>query len=146
MSNDGGGHVLTAIAGSTLVGTIVGSVLQALWDRRAAKKTPKTEMRTNAYLDFVVHFLTHRVHVAAPLPAADTGSTTSLEEIKARLLVFGEKKVVIAVGTFLGHHNAIDSDAARQEFRNVIRQMRKSVLTGHCGKRLIEGIEGLLAT
>jgi hypothetical protein len=93
-----------------VIAGIIGAFLNGFWNRRAAKKAPKTQMRAEAYRDFVVYM----VSVASPQSSAtvsDGFSSTDLDKVIARLLLFGEGNVVSAVSTFLGRHAAVDNDA-----------------------------------
>ena len=103
---------------AAFLGAVVGTILKGMWDRRLAKKAPKTDRRAEAYKDFVVFFL-------VPDKAG-----LDLNEIKARLMIFGESKVVCSVADFLKtSHESLDSSEARTAFREVIKSMRESVAT-----------------
>lgn len=131
---------MTILLTSSVVAAIVAALLNGFWNRRAAKKVPKTEMRADAYRDFVVY----QVSNGTGMPL-DTPSSLALVEIKARLLLFGESNVVSAVSTFLTQHPKLNTDVANEALVNVICEMRKSLLTGH-GAVVAESIRSLLVT
>jgi hypothetical protein len=106
-----------------ILGGIVGAILNNLWSRNSAKKAPKTQMRAEAYKDFVMHILL----IAGERPVLSTDS--ELREILARLMVFGESKVVSAVDRFLSKREELNSDAFRKSFCEVVCAMRTSLVT-----------------
>jgi hypothetical protein len=118
----------TILLTSSVVAGISAALLNGYYNRRAAKKIPKTEMRADAYRDLVIHFVSGGWSSRA---APANNGNASLVEIKARLLLFGESHVVGAVSNFLNHHQALNTDSAVQEFGTVICEMRKSLLTGY---------------
>jgi hypothetical protein len=89
---------------------------------------PKTDRRAQAYQDFVTHILS--AEAFAPSVEGITVTANDLNDIKARLIVFGESEVVCEVAKFLGKHQDLNSNDARHDFGEVIRAMRKSVATG----------------
>src|SRR5215470_3182375 len=106
------------------------ALLNGFWNRRAAKKLPKTEMRADAYWDFVVHLVSASAsNVTKTLP--NTINSPALVAIKARLLLFGESNVVSAVSTFPAQHTALNTESAITDFARVVCEMRKSLLTDH---------------
>lgn len=123
--------VIPAMAASSAGGALVGSLLNSWWGRRSAKKVPKTEMRAEAYEDFVVYFV-----------AAE--SDLELHKVKARLMLYGESAVVVAAADFLSSHGALGSNPANEAFLRVVREMRTSLLTGD-GSRVMGSIEKMLA-
>ena len=90
--------VIIPLLGSSAAGAILGTILKGFWDRNSAKKAPKTESRAIAYQDFVVYVVS-RSQVMPPPEKALT--KLALNEIKARLILFGESKVVNAISRFL---------------------------------------------
>ena len=132
----------TILLTSTVVGAIGAALLNGFWNRRAAKKVPKTEMRADAYRDLVVHLVSTSSSGVTGAPP-NTASGATLIEIKARLLLFGESDVVAAVAAFLTKHPALDSESAITDFVKVVCSMRKSLLTGH-GDEVAESIRTLL--
>ena len=113
------------LAALSLLGGIIGATLKAWWDRRAEKKKPKTETRAQAYEEFVAFFL---ISTASPESRMD-----ELARINARILVFGESKVVKAVTEFLKKldlEHSVDCSTLRG-LVPVIKEMRSSLLTGH---------------
>lgn len=120
-----------------ILGAAVGSILKGMWDRRLAKKEPKTEKRAKAYEDFVVYFMTGGAHT--------TDSPPTLNEIKARLVVFGESEVVNKASNFLKNYSSLKSDEAREAFCGVVAAMRESVKTG-AGNEVVTNIQNLLKT
>jgi hypothetical protein len=130
-----------SILGSSFLGAVIGSVLKGVWDRRLAKRVPKTDRRAEAYKDFATYFIAHinvgandRLKIAAP----------NLNEIKARLVVFGESEVVCEAANFLSEHQSLNTEKARQDFCKVIKAMRESVRTG-AGVDVMQNILKLLA-
>jgi hypothetical protein len=120
---------LTILLTGSAVGVIGAALLNGFWNRRAAKKLPKTEMRADAYWDFVVHLVSASAsNVTGALP--NTLNSPALVEIKARLLLFGESNVVSAVSTFPAQHTALNTESAITDFARVVCEMRKSLLTG----------------
>ena len=120
-------NLIGAIVSGSFFGAVAGTVLKGFFDRRLAKKEPKTDRRAEAYKDFVIYFMTYSVE------ADDKNSSIellNLNEIKSRLIVFGETCVVNQVSEFLASNQNLSSLKAKQEFCEVIRQMRKSVKTG----------------
>ena len=114
--------------GSSFLGAVAGSVLKGIWDRRLAKRIPKTDRRAEAYKDFARYFIAY-----GNLDAVDERSKApvlNLNEIKSRLVVFGESEVVSKAADFLGAHQSLKSKEARQDFCKVIKAMRESVKTG----------------
>lgn len=108
--------------GATLLGLFIGPQL----NRRVAKKGPKTEMRARAYEDFVAYYLRPEP------PAAGAGvHGRDLNDILARLLVFGESEVISAVAAFLNNPEKCD-------LADVIVKMRASVLTGQAEELIIK--------
>jgi hypothetical protein len=120
-----------------ILGAAVGSVLKGIWDRRLAKKEPKTEKRAEAYKDFVVYFMTSGGQTEKSSPA--------LNEIKARLVVFGESEVVNEASVFLKNHSSLESNDARVAFCKVVAAMRESVKTG-ASEKVLTNIQNLLKT
>jgi hypothetical protein len=135
--------VISPLATSTVVGVIIGALLNGAWNRRSAKKVPKTEMRAAAYRDFVAHVISH---TSSQNTASNKGyvPNSGLDDIKARLVLFGESNVVSTVAQFLSQHRTLNNADARIKFTEVICQMRKSLLTGH-GETVMESISTLLA-
>lgn len=129
----------TILLTSSVVAAIVAALLNGFWNRRAAKKVPKTEMRADAYRDFVVYLVSASASNRTAVPL-NTPNSPALVEIKARLLLFGESNVVSAVSTFLTQDSTLNTDEA---FVRVICEMRKSLLTGH-GAGVAESIRSLL--
>ena len=130
------------IIGATFafLGAIAGSVLKGYFDRRLAKKEPKTERRAQAYEDFATYF------IAGGGDGDDKNSSAkslNLKEIIARLVVFGESDVVSEAAIFLTIYDKLDETKAKKAFSNVISAMRKSVRTG-AGNKLHEKIQSLL--
>jgi hypothetical protein len=112
------------LLGSSVVGAVVGAILKAIWDRRTDKKGPKTEMRAEAYRDFIVYV----VRMANGQPAAPNDG--DFHEIVARLLLFGESAVVNAAAQLV-KQKSLASRQAQQDLGLVVQEMRKSLLTGH---------------
>lgn len=134
----------TLLLTSSVIGAVVAALLNGYWNRRAAKKAPKTEMRAEAYQDLVVFMLRDR-----SLPASTStsdhgqGHSGTLAEITARLVLFGESEVVSATSTYLGAHGDLTDDRAVADFVPVVCAMRKSLLTGH-GPDVATSIRALL--
>jgi hypothetical protein len=131
----------SSVIGATVAGTVT-ALLNSYWNRQAAKKLPKTEMRADAYRDFAVYLFS----AISPDSAGTDGKSSrsaSLLEIKARLLLFGESNVVAAVCALLARHAALNTDAAVGDILKVVCEMRKSLLTGYA-QDVVEGIRGLL--
>lgn len=124
---------LNAVLTSSVIAGIGAALLNGFWNRRAAKKIPKTEMRADAYRDFVVHLVSANPSDVAGAHLNNTNSL-ALAEIKARLLLFGESNVVSAVSAFLTSHTALNGESAVAAFVKVVCAMRKSLLTGHRGE------------
>lgn len=118
-----------SVLGSSLVGTVVGAALKTIWDRRAAKKVPKTQMRADAYRDFIVYAVSHGDQVAGTANAVLT-TEAEYRNVAARLLLFGESEVVKAVSR-LTEHRSLATPAAMADFSMTVGAMRKSLLTGH---------------
>ncbi len=120
-----------SILGSSFLGAVVGSVLKGVWDRRLARRVPKTDRRAEAYKDFAIYFIAH-----ISMDAKDRLKTPApnLNDIKARLVVFGESEVVCAVTNFLKTHQSLNTPPARKAFCEVIKVMRGSVRTGASDK------------
>ena len=131
---------LTILLTSSVVAAVGGALLNGFWNRRTAKKTPKTEMRADAYRDFVVHFVSASSSDVAGV-APNNPNSPAFVEIKARLLLFGESNVVSEVSAFLTKHEALDSKSV-EDFVRVVCEMRKSLLTGH--KAVADSIHSLL--
>jgi hypothetical protein len=127
---------------SSVVGALVGALLKGLWDRRAAKKEPKTEMRAEAYRDFVIYVVS--TARTSSVPPMEGSAVAKPDEIKARLLLSGESDVVAAVSHFLSRHATLDSENAIADFTTVVCEMRKSLLTGH-GPTVAVNIRALLS-
>lgn len=110
------------LLGPAVVGALIGAILNAYWDRRAAKKEPKTEMRAEAYRDFIIYVV--RTMDGQPV----VPSNVDFHEIAARLLLFGESKVVKAVAQLVKHSSTHED--VQKNLGLVVRAMRKSLLTG----------------
>ena len=132
---------LTILLTSSVVAAVGAALLNGFWNRQAAKKTPKTEMRADAYRDFVVHLLSASFSDVAGVAPNNPNSPTFIE-INARLLLFGESNVVSEVSAFLTKHTELDSKIAVKDFVKVVCEMRKSLLTGH--KAVADSIYRLL--
>jgi hypothetical protein len=130
------------IATSSAAGAIFGSLLNGFWTRRSAKKQPKTQMRAEAYRDFVV-YVARALHPRQQT-ASESDSDVDFGDIKARLLLFGESNVVKAASEFLTTHRAVTSEVSRKAFALVVREMRASLLTGHHGA-VVQSVSALLA-
>lgn len=131
---DNFGLLLGSILGSSFLGAVAGSVLKGILDRRIAKRVPKTDRRAEAYKDFATFFI-----------AYVEGGAKNLKEIKSRLVVFGESEVVSAAANFLGKHQSLNTEEARQDFCEVIRAMRRSVRTG-AGDDVMKAVLKLLSS
>lgn len=132
----------TILLTSSVVAAIVAALLNGFWNRRAAKKGPKTEMRADAYRDFVVYLVSSSASNGTGGPLSTTNSPAFVE-IMARLLLFGESNVVSAVSTFLTEFPKLNAKDANTAFVSVICEMRKSLLTGH-GAEVAESISSFL--
>jgi hypothetical protein len=137
------GSGLSALLTSSVIAGIIAAVLNGFWNRRAAKKAPKTQMRAEAYRDFVVHIVSASPQSSATF--SDGFSNTDLHKVIAKLLLFGEGNVVRAVSTFLNRHAAINSECAAKDLADVVCEMRKSLITGH-GDTVLQSIRALLST
>lgn len=134
----------TTLLTSSVIAAIVAALLNGFWNRRAAKKVPKTEMRADAYRDFVVYLVSSSVSNGAE-DSLSTPNSQAFVEIKARLLLFGESNVVSAVATFLTELPKLNAEGANTAFVSVICEMRKSLLTGH-GAEVTKSIGNLLSS
>lgn len=123
----------------SLMGGILGATLKSTWDRRAEKKRPKTEGRAVAYEDFVMFFLTSSDPPGEREP--------ELAKISAKVLVFGETKVIKAVSAFMKEIDLTKRITADQisGLEAVVQAMRSSLLTG-CGPEARSAIRELLGT
>lgn len=98
------------------------ALLTTMFNRTVAKRAPKTELRAIAYGDFVAY------HMRRPPTAPPAVShCPDLNDILARLLVFGEDKVISQVATFL-------QTPGEGDLTLVITKMRESVKTNHEGE------------
>lgn len=91
---------------------IAGGFLGAWFSRKEAKKLPKTTERAKAYGDYVEAILTHQ---------------KPTDEVIARIMVYGESKVVRAV-------------SSGESLAEIIIQMRISLETGEYIKSDLEKI------
>lgn len=121
------------------LGILAGAILNNFWSRNSAKKTPKTQMRAEAYRDFVVHIL----HTLAERPDIVLSADSKLREILARLIIFGDSNVVSAVNKFLNKNEESNDTDFRHRFSEVVRAMRRSLVTGS-DENVIENIRKLL--
>lgn len=97
-------QLIITVVSSSLIGGIVGAWMKGLYDRNVAKKAPKTSMRAEAYKDFVIYAL------------AKTQSPDKLDELKARLIVSGESKVVKELAKYLSKKNkGFDNEKDKRE-------------------------------
>jgi len=130
--------LILSILGSSLFGGILGAFLEGYINRNTAKKEPKTDRRAEAYKDFTVYFV-----VAQTLKDNEKIDTQpcNLNEIKARLAVFGETEVINAAAKFLELPN--ESKNRKKAFCEVIKAMRESVQTG-ARDEVMNSIETLL--
>lgn len=128
--------LLKALIG--LVGVVVGVILTTWLSREIAKKAPKTDMRAKAYGDFVVHIMCDYAD-----DATEKTPESDLNEITARLVVFGEEEVVCAVAEFLKVHRGRNSNEANEKIVAVIGAMRDSLETAH-GTDVLEAIASIM--
>ncbi len=124
---------------TAFLGIIIGAVLNNFWSRNSAKKAPKTQMRAEAYRDFVMHIL----QATTQQPAVLLKTDSKLREIVARLIVFGESRVVSAVNGFLSVSKELNGNDFRKSFCEVVCAMRRSLVTG-ADDDVIENIGTLL--
>lgn len=118
------------LLGSSVISAFGGAFLKGLWDRSAMKKGPKTEMRAEAYRDFVVHVVS-TAHASSSEPSTVDSTGAVPNELRARLLLSAESGVVAAVRHFLSRHATLDDETAVADFTAVVCEMRRSLLTGH---------------
>jgi hypothetical protein len=135
---------LSALLTSSVIAGIIGAFLNGFWNRRVAKKAPKTQLRAEAYGDFVLHIVSGS-YPQSSATALHGFTGTELNKVIARLLLFGEGNVVRAASTFLGRHTAIDNEYATTDFAELVCEMRKSLITGH-SNTVSQSIRTLLST
>ena len=123
--------VLGSSAIGAVLGAIIGAVIKAKSDRRAAKKIPKTEMRAEAYRDFMAYTVRCVHRQKDPGDEAPEGSA-DFHDITARLLLFGESDVVNAAAQLVKHESLTTAEA-EEAFCHLVRKMRASLLTGSEG-------------
>ncbi|HEX6912738.1 MAG TPA: hypothetical protein VF142_20190 [Longimicrobium sp.] len=113
-------ELISALA-TAFLGAVLGSMLKGKWDRRVARRQPKTMGRAQAYEAFLAHMLAH----AQPPNAtkADQGLTHAV----SRLILYGESEPLCAATDFMLKHRALDSDAARAALKEVAGAMRRSL-------------------
>jgi hypothetical protein len=104
------------LATLSLTGGIIGACLKGFWDRQGEKKKPKTELRAKAYEDFILQVISDPKHK----------DKTSFMEVRAKLMVYGETKVLTALSDYYKVKNP-----NLQNLHPVIIAMRKSLLTGN---------------
>jgi hypothetical protein len=121
---------IATVLSSSLVGTVIGAVLKTIWDRRAAKKAPKTQMRAEAYRDFILYVVENAEASESTRVDSALGTRSEFHKITARLLLFGESEAVKAAAQ-LAQHRTLATPEAMHAFAEAVREMRKSLLTGH---------------
>ena len=107
------------LATLSLSGGVIGACLKGFWDRQGEKKKPKTELRAKAYEDFILQVISDPRHE----------NKNSFMEVRAKLMVYGETKVLMALSEYYKVQNPDLHD-----LHPVIIAMRKSLLTGNKSK------------
>lgn len=119
-----------AVLGVLSVG--LAALLTYVLNRKAAKHAPKTEMRARVYGEFVKFWLCDR---NAEGECGTTGRT--LNEILARLVVYGKDEVISQVALLLEEPESVE------RLKNVIAKMRDGVQTSD-GEEVMKSIEKIL--
>ena len=122
------------LLGSSVLAAIIGAALKGLLDRRAAKKEPKTERRADAYRDLLLHLVRKKNRTLS------TGTYGDIEDIHARLILYGESGVITAAAKLLNTPDPLAPDA-EAELGALIGEMRKSLLTGHGAEVISSSLE-----
>lgn len=123
-------------------GVVIGTLVKGKLDRHAAKLSPKTTGRAEAYRDFVKYVLAN-----PDLSSANAGVDPNLKDVVARLIVFGDKEVLAAMDDFLLRHRTLQSGEGCAAFARVVTAMRASLVTnsGEHVEKLSERIIRLCA-
>lgn len=129
----------TVIASST-VGGVIGAVVNQFWSRRSAKKGPKTQERAKAYEALIVH-LASSIGEGKLFRPEDKES--NLQALLARIVVYGESDVVLAVAKFIQEYRFGAEGTPVAFLVDTVLEMRKSLLTG-AGYEVRQAIEGIL--
>ena len=119
---------------------IVTATLTQLLIRRAAKKAPKTTERAKVYEALVVHLWQRTDGAQYRRLECDE---PELRAILAKLALYGESNVINAIAEFFASHSSATSGAQAHSVTQIVREMRKSILTG-TGSEVLNSINRLL--
>jgi hypothetical protein len=117
----------TTVVTSSLITGIVTATLTQLLIRRAAKKAPKTTERAKVYEALVVHLWQRTDGAQYRRLECDE---PELRAILAKLALYGESNVINAIAEFFASHSSATSGAQAHSVTQIVREMRKSILTG----------------
>jgi hypothetical protein len=129
----------TVITSSVIAGIVTATLTQLLI-RRAAKKAPKTTERAKAYEALVVHIWqrseggTFRRHYF---------DEPELKAILAKVALYGESSAINAISEFFAWSLESSSSTQAQAATAMIREMRRSILTG-TGSEVLGSIQRLI--
>jgi hypothetical protein len=100
--------VVTALIG--VLGVTVGAWVQQFFTRRLDERRQLRELRARACIDFI-KALSDLAH-ANRLQRADAMATRDLSDAKARIAIYGSRRVVAAMAAFLREHHVLGPEAA----------------------------------
>jgi hypothetical protein len=130
----------TTVVTSSVIAGIVTATLTQLLIRRAAKKAPKTTERAKAYEALVVHLWQRTEGAHFHRHESDE---PALRAILAKVALYGESNVINAIAEFFASHSSSPSIAQDHSVTQIVREMRKSILTG-TGSEVLGSINRLL--
>lgn len=105
------------------ISAVIVSYINYKLGRRTDKKSKKTEMRTNAYADYVGAISEISIHSKAQ--QIDKESLAKLTDAKTRIVIYGHYSVVKALAEFDSKYTKLDSEQAFDSFANIVFHMRQ---------------------
>lgn len=126
----------------SLVGLILGAVLQFLFTRHLDGKKHQRELRTKAYTDYLTCVSEHaNLGILRNSPEAKSlGMRTA--DAKCRVCLYGAAKTVEAFAVFERLGAAMNSDEQRAAFTEMVSQMRSDSLGQ--GNVALEDLQAIL--
>lgn len=110
---------------STAIGIVIGATVQFIFNRRQKKDDEKSELKREAYLDYLrgVVLLAHARRAGQE---TDTRNALSeLTEAKLRITAYGSPGVIHAVANFERSGSKAAQDEDKLRFVQIVRAMRE---------------------
>lgn len=119
-----GGPVVTGVF--TLLGVAGGALLHFLFSRRAANAANVLEMETSSYCDFVRGVAEIAIARSRGDAQAAKRASALILDAKARMIIYGEERVLRHLAGFWRCGASFGSDSARQHFWSMLQSMRRA--------------------